>query len=106
MHGLGLLDVSVRSDEADIAVHLVNLHSPDAAAGEYVTELAPLPDQIVRLRLDAAADQQRVTVRLLRRNAVPEWSWTGERELEVVVPSVEDFEVVAVTIAGRDGRTR
>jgi hypothetical protein len=96
VEGRGLLDVGVWRQENSIAVHLVNLNTPNLYGGT-VTELIPVPGQTLRLRLPQG--RRAAAVRLLRAGRAPGWSQSDEGRLEIHVARVLDHEIVAVDLA-------
>ena len=90
--GPGLVDVAVWRQEASVTVHLVNLSIPNLWTGP-VTECLPVGAQIVQLRVPTGGTV--AEVRLLRSGSkmTPQ---VIDGVLTVAVPSVMDYEIIAV----------
>lgn len=85
--GSGLLDINVWGNEQNVTVHLVNLGSHGRS------RTSPgVGRQTLTLRLTG---QNVSEVRLLRAGEIAQWE-ADERELNVVLPSINDFELVAI----------
>jgi len=95
VEGPGLLDVSVWMQESSLTVHLVNLNTPNLYGGA-VTEIIPLGQQTVTLRLPTGARPRRL--RLLRAGTEPPSNTLADGRLQVRVPQVADHEVLAVEL--------
>jgi hypothetical protein len=91
--GPGVLDVTVWRQRDSMTVHLVNLTNPMMMKGPF-RELLPVGPQRVRVRLPAGRGPK--GVRLLVAGADVKAEQAGDI-LGLVVPSVLDHEVVAVT---------
>jgi hypothetical protein len=92
--GSGVLDVTAWRQRFSLTVHLVNLTNPMMMKGP-VRELIPVSEQLVRLRLpDGVRPGQ---VHLLAANRKPHFDRVGN-ELNIVVPSVLDHEIVAIDL--------
>lgn len=92
VEGNGLLDVTLWRQASGLAVHLVNLTTPNLFGGP-VTELVPLGPQRVRVRLPQGVRLK--GVRLLRLGIHPEAS-VQDGMLLIQVPEVVDYEVAVV----------
>jgi hypothetical protein len=90
--GPGVLDVAVWRQKASVTVHLVNLTNPMMMKGP-LRELIPVDEQRVSLRLPEGVKARRVQL-LVAGRELPVVE-DGPR-LSVTVPSIRDFEVVAV----------
>ncbi len=89
--GPGVLDVHPWQQKDSWTVHLVNLINPNMYGGA-TDELVPTAEQTVRLRSGA----DRCRARLLRRGEEVDVEHHPDGSAVVTVPSVEDFEVVAI----------
>lgn len=94
VEGSGLLDVTFWRQENSLTVHLVNLTTPNLFGGP-VTELVPVGEQKVRLRLPEGFSA--IRVKLLRIGSEIQPIYQGD-QLLFVVPKVIDHEIVAVDI--------
>jgi hypothetical protein len=74
-------------------VHFVNLTNPNLYGGP-IDELIPVGEQTVRLRVGGADASYRA--RLLRSGDGVDLKQDADGSVTVKVPSVEDFEVVAI----------
>jgi hypothetical protein len=92
--GPGLLDVTVWRQKESVTVHLVNLTNPMMMKGPF-RELIPVGEQRVSLRLSEAAKARRVQL-LVAGRELPVVQ--DGPLLSVTVPSVRDFEVVAIDL--------
>ncbi len=90
--GPGVLDVHPWQQEHSWTVHLVNLTNPNVYGGP-VDDLVAVGEQTVRLRVGAAVG---VRARLLRNGVDANLEHHADGTVTVKVPSVEDFEVVAI----------
>jgi hypothetical protein len=92
--GPGVLDVTVWRQRSSITVHLVNLTNPMMMKGPF-RELIPVGAQKVRVRLpDGSAARK---VQLLVAGGAPRVVESAG-QLEIVVPSIADHEVVAIDL--------
>ena len=90
--GPGVLDVTLWRQKNSLTVHLVNLTNPMMMKGP-IREVIPVGAQAVRVRLP---DGRRAgAVRLLVAKTTPAFRQTGEW-VEVTVPSIAEYEVVAI----------
>ena len=94
VEGPGVLDVTYWRQRRSLTVHLVNLSNPMMMKGP-VREFLPVGPQRVRARLPGGAAAARVT--LLVSGASAPFTQHGDL-LEVTVPSVLDYEVVAIDV--------
>jgi Beta-galactosidase trimerisation domain len=92
--GSGVLDVTAWRQRNSLTVHLVNLTNPMMMKGP-VRELIPASEQRVQLRLPAGTRLSRV--HLLAANRKPHYNRIGN-ELNIIVPSVLDHEIVAIDL--------
>ncbi len=92
--GPGLLDVTVWRQVNSLTVHLVNLTTPNLFGGP-VTEIVPVGEQRIRLRLPEGTSA--VKVRSLRTGSEIQ-AIAQDGELLFTVPQVVDHEIVAVDI--------
>jgi hypothetical protein len=92
--GPGLLDVTVWRQKDSLTVHVVSFTNPMAMKGPF-REFVPVGPLTVRLRLPDGRRARRV--RLLAAEATPPAEEAGAT-LTVTVPSVRDYEVVAVDL--------
>lgn len=95
VQGPGFMEVFCWETGPGYAVHLLNYNTPDAQHG-WLQQLEPLGAQQVRMKLP---DGVRVrSVELLQAgNTVPHR--VANQVLQFTVPSVDDYEVAAVTLA-------
>ena len=93
--GVGVLDVTAWRQKNSLTVHLVNLTNPMMMKGP-LRELIPVGEQTVSLQLPEGVRVSRV--HLLAADKKPHYTQRG-RELQVVVPSILDHEIVAVDLA-------
>lgn len=91
--GSGLISVDIWRQHSSCTVHLVNMDNPRLYAGQ-LDEIVPLGSQRVELAIDRDASIERVT--LLRGGVAADWSRESDGSVVVEIPSVTDFEVVAV----------
>jgi hypothetical protein len=91
--GPGLIDVNVWHQERSATVHLVNLTNPQLYGGPF-EDLVEVGPHTVELALDPQRDVEQV--RLLRAGASAAFERSGDGTLTVQVPSIRDFEIVAV----------
>ncbi len=94
--GPGLVDVNVWRQARSMTVHLVNLTHPDLYAS-IVDEIHAVGPHQVRLAVDASTRVR--SARLLRRNETTPWRSAPDGRVEITVPTLHDFEVVAVDVA-------
>ncbi len=94
VEGPGVLDVTSWRQEHSLTVHLVNLTNPMLMRGP-VRELIPVGEQRVVIRLGQGESVQRV--KLLRTGRSPDVS-TVDGGIELRVPSILDYEVIAVDL--------
>lgn len=92
VEGAGIVDMAVWEQANSLTVALVNLTNPMMMKGP-MREIMPLSNQQVRLRLPHEKSAARV--HLLAADATPQYKIEGEW-LSVLVPSIEDLEIVAV----------
>lgn len=93
--GPGVLDVTVWRQKGSLTVHMVNLTNAMMMRGEF-REFLPVGEQTVRIRLPERCGV--AGVRLLRAGTRPEAA-IQDGLLTVKVPSITDYEVVAVDLA-------
>jgi hypothetical protein len=91
--GPGVLDVHPWQQQDSWTVHLVNLTNPNLYGGP-IDELVGVGEQAVRLFVDGADASYRA--RLLRSGDDVDLEQDANGSITVKVPSVEDFEVVAI----------
>jgi hypothetical protein len=92
--GPGILDITVWRQHRSMTVHLVNLTNPMMMKGSF-RELIPIGAQRVRVRLPDGKPARKV--QLLVAGGSPRVAESAG-ELEVIVPSITDHEVVAIDI--------
>ncbi len=92
--GPGLFDVTAWRQKDSLTVHLVNLTNAMAMKGP-VRDFVPVGPMTVRLRLPAGARARRI--QLLVAGTTPKVE-EAAGEVDVMVPSVRDHEVVAVDL--------
>ena len=92
--GPGVLDVTVWRQKESMTVHLVNLSNPMMMKGP-LRELIPIGEQKVHVRLPAGRNAKRI--QLLAAGQTPQVRADGAN-LEIIVPSVLDHEVVAIDL--------
>jgi hypothetical protein len=90
--GPGIVDVNVWQQRERWTVHLVNLTNPNLYGGP-VDELVPVGPQTITLRLGG---EPAPAARLLRSGHAVPVEASAEGNITVVVPTIEDFEVVAI----------
>jgi hypothetical protein len=93
VEGPGTVDVVAWRQPRSWTVHLVNLTNPHLYGGP-LDEVTPIGAQEVRLRLDRGARVE--AARLLRRGEDVAFRRDVDGTVEVTVPGIEDFEVVAL----------
>ena len=94
VRGAGVVDVRPWWQRQSRAVFLVNLDNARLQAG-VVRELRQIGPFEVVVRLDAGETAQ--DVRLLRNDITCEWRQSGEA-VTAVVPSIDDFELLVVSL--------
>lgn len=92
--GPGFVDVTVFRQERSLTVHLVNLTNHMMWKGP-VEEFIPVGAQQVEVELPAGAEP--AAVKLLARDEPARFARNGQR-LTITVPSLVDYEVVAVDL--------
>jgi hypothetical protein len=94
--GAGVLDVRIWRQRSSMTVHLVNLDTPQLSGGP-VADLRPLGTQTVTVAMPDSA--RPAGARLLRAGRPARWTPIehGQR-VRVTVPSINDFEVVAIDL--------
>jgi hypothetical protein len=95
VEGPGLLEVTCWRQEKSLTVHLVNLNTPNLYGGN-VTEIVPVGEQKVRLKLPEGT--QAKSLRLLRSRRTLKGEEREKGVWEVLIPQVRDFEVLAVDL--------
>jgi hypothetical protein len=95
VQGLGVLDVSVWTQQQSMTVHLVNLSNPMMMKGP-VREIIPIGLQKVRLRVPPG--KKVAAVKLLVAGGRPRFS-EADGVINVEVPSIGLHEVVALDLA-------
>jgi hypothetical protein len=91
--GPGVLDVHPWQQQDSWTVHLVNLTNPNLYGGP-IDDLVTVGEQTVRLCVEDADARHRA--RLLRSGDDVDLEQDAHGSITVIVPSVEDFEVVAI----------
>jgi hypothetical protein len=94
VEGLGMFDVTVWRQKESMAVHLVNLTNPMAMRPN-ISQLIPSHPQTVEVQLPRG--KRAGKVHTLMHEATLPHHVTGDR-LRVTVPSVLDYEVVAIDL--------
>jgi hypothetical protein len=94
VQGEGLMEVIAWETEPGFAVHMLNYNCPNAFRGR-LREPVALGNQMVRIQLPREVKIQ--TASLLRAETNVEFKQTG-RIVELTVPSVKIYEVVALEI--------
>ena len=92
--GPGVLDVTVWKQKHSLTVHLVNLTNPMLMKGP-VRELIPIGEQKVRVRLPERASVKKA--HLLAAEKTLRVQHHGS-EITISVPSIVDYEVVAIDL--------
>ena len=92
--GPGVLDVTAWRQKESMTVHLVNLSNPMMMKGP-LRELIPIGEQKVHVRLPVGRSAKRI--QLLAAGQTPQFQTDGSN-LEIIVPSVLDHEVVAIDL--------
>lgn len=95
VEGPGLLEVTYWRQEKSLTVHLVNLNTPNLYGGN-VTEIVPVGEQKVHIKLPK--NTQARSIRLLRSHRTLKGEEREKGVLEVLIPSVRDFEVLAIDL--------
>jgi hypothetical protein len=94
VEGLGMFDVTAWRQKDSMTVHLVNLTNPMAMRPN-VNQLIPSHPQTVEVQLPAG--KRAGKVQTLMHEAVVPYRMAGDR-LKMTVPSVLDYEVVAIDL--------
>jgi Hypothetical glycosyl hydrolase 6/Beta-galactosidase trimerisation domain len=95
VHGPGVLDLSIWTQENSMTVHLVNLTNPMMMKGP-VREIIPAPGQQVRVRVPNGRRVAKVHLLVAKH----EVAYRGEHDaIELEVPSVGLHEVIAIDFA-------
>ena len=94
--GQGILDITIWQQKNSMTVHLVNLTNPMMMKGPY-RELIPLQNQEVKIQIPAGKKIQKV--QLLVSGLEPEYE-ISDGQIELLVPSILDHEVIALDITG------
>lgn len=95
VEGPGLLDVTCWRQEKSLTVHLVNLNTPNLYGGN-VTEIVPVGEQKARIKLPKGTRAR--SVRLLRTQRTLKLKEGEKGVLEVLIPQVRDYEVLAIDL--------
>ncbi|HLJ15506.1 MAG TPA: alpha-amylase family protein [Bryobacteraceae bacterium] len=90
--GEGMVELFAWKTQPGFAVHILNYNNPDMQRG-WFTHAYPLPPQKLRFELPPGARVS--TARLLRSSAELTLSRSGN-SIEVTIPRVTDYEVVAI----------
>jgi hypothetical protein len=93
VEGTGLIEAFAWETEPGFAVHVLNYTNPNTHRG-WLREFYPIGEQRVRLQLPAGRSVRRAE--LLRAEQEIPFSMSGDA-VEFAIPSVEDYEVVALT---------
>jgi hypothetical protein len=93
IEGDGLIEAFAWETEPGFAVHVLNYTNPNTHRG-WLREFYPIGEQRVRLQLPAGRTVQRVA--LLRAEKEIPFRASGD-VVEFAIPSVEDYEVAALT---------
>ncbi|QHT70732.1 hypothetical protein GXP67_30830 [Rhodocytophaga rosea] len=93
--GSGIVDVTVWQQKQSMTVHLVNLTNPMMMKGPF-RELIPIDKQQVSIQLPKGVQVK--AVQLLVSGQKPAFK-INEGKLTVIVPRIEDLEIVALDIA-------
>ena len=92
--GPGLIETTTWQTEPGYAIHLVNHNNPDFRGGP-MRAATPVGEQKVRMQLPN--DRKITQVRLLMAGKELPFTQTG-RSVELSVPSIAEYEVVAITV--------
>ena len=92
--GDGLMEVAAWETETGFTVHMVNYNGPNAFRGR-MRKMVPLKTQTVKLILPRDVKVKSAT--LLHAETPVKFTHTG-RSVEVLVPSVQLYEVVALEV--------
>jgi hypothetical protein len=93
IEGDGLIEAFAWETQPGFAVHVLNYANPNTHRG-WLREFYPIGEQRVRLQLPAGRGVKRVA--LLRAEKVIPFKVSGD-VVEFAIPSVEDYEVAALT---------
>jgi hypothetical protein len=93
IEGDGLIEAFAWETEPGFAVHVLNYTNPNTHRG-WLREFYPIGEQRVRLQLPAGRGVKRVE--LLRAEKEIPFKMSGD-VVEFAIPSVEDYEVAALT---------
>jgi hypothetical protein len=96
--GPGIVDVNVWEQAASTTVHLVNFTNAHLYGGP-IDELTPIGPQTIELRVEPNVAIERV--RLLRAGVDVNHERAPDGTITVVVPGIDDFEVVAIDRTAR-----
>ncbi|HEY9127960.1 MAG TPA: alpha-amylase family protein [Acidobacteriaceae bacterium] len=95
VEGPGLIEFFAWETTPGYALHLLNYTNPNAQHG-WLHSTEPLGPQKISMKLPSGVKVN--SVELLRSGQRPSFSFESER-LHFIVPSLEDYEVAAITVA-------